>query len=190
VPQADLHDHTLRFIAIRENEILISCNWSMSLPTGNDVLTLLLKMCSNFDSCNFTPMLSVVHKLATDNFLTDNHLFKMHHHRQSTLYFASLHAVCKFRKQSEFFSNFLTFLQAENISFDLKAISVLSSSFDSDLVKSRIEEICLQLQLFSWLQPEADLFSEEPENVPEESEKEEEDSLVADEVLAIDIDLM
>jgi hypothetical protein len=83
---------TLELIQLREAEILISCDWNLIQPSGNDVLTMLLKMCTNFDSCQsfFLPLLSATHYLARKILLCEYQPYKLRGYRQSTVYLACM----------------------------------------------------------------------------------------------------
>ena len=43
----ELEDTVMKFLNLREAEILIACDWNLNLPTGYDVLSTLLKMSNN-----------------------------------------------------------------------------------------------------------------------------------------------
>ena len=56
-------EHVVKnFMFLREYEILVACDWNFNMPTGYDVISILLKM-SNMQY-NFDKLLAIVHNLA------------------------------------------------------------------------------------------------------------------------------
>ena len=151
--------NVLGFIQLREYEILVSCDWNLNLWSGYDIYTILLKM-SN-ENHDFTPLLMVVDTLALELiFLVTPHeageekSFQMKEDSQSTVYFAAMKAVCEFVQWNNFYGSFRdVFTINENIGLDFNQIEAKADSLFygcTELVNSKINEICLKLGIFQY----------------------------------------
>jgi hypothetical protein len=96
----------LTFIQFREFEVLISCDYNMTQPTGYDILTSLLKM-SNSDY-NFRDFLAVVHTLSIRHILSGQYRHQLAKPRvcQSTIYYCFLKALTIYLNWNVFYDDF------------------------------------------------------------------------------------